>query len=239
MKTNSCASYHSTGSSGTHRTPWWARRAWTDCKIILQNIHNSFNYHMIIDLRHLKSICHLWDLKCFWFLFQGPRWCSWPPWTRWQSWRWRMYTFVFLQALFKGYVLFSSSVKTELFPCGLVMDFSCCCRVSLQLKCQTLTSVLLTHRVTTADLASPETEVPPAHRWEIFSKTRRMKHKQIQTDVWTVNMEYVLVIFPSFWIAGCSWIPRNPRTSRNEGTQSECWIPLAWSKQPKPLQNIK
>ncbi len=60
------------------------------------------NYHVITELHHLKSICHLWGLKCSGFLSQGPRWSSWPPWTCWQSWRWRTCSFVSLQALFKG-----------------------------------------------------------------------------------------------------------------------------------------
>lgn len=110
-----CASCHSTGTSGTHRTPWWARRAWTKCKIILQVIPSSLKYHFVIGmlwdhfarLNHVtpllqKHFLSLWCMiKCFGFLSPGFRWRSWPPWTPWQIWRWCAYTFVFLAFIYK------------------------------------------------------------------------------------------------------------------------------------------
>lgn len=98
IMTNCCASSHSTGTSGTHRTPWWAWRAWADCKIILQNIHNSLVYYVNRTGRicyHfpcqtysgdriliVEIICLLWDFNALVFFPKGtvgPRGPPGPP----------------------------------------------------------------------------------------------------------------------------------------------------------------
>lgn len=96
----------STGISGTHRTCWWARRARTDCKIILHNIHDYLFYCVFIELGFFGNcslfsvgetpsqthsgdanlmISHVCDPNAL-VLSPGPCWCSWTPWTPWQSW---------------------------------------------------------------------------------------------------------------------------------------------------------
>lgn len=60
----------------------------------------------------------------------------------------------------RTYVYFCVFLGSFLFP-DFFDPLSC---GRFELKSETLTCVLLTRRVTTADLASPETEVPPALR---------------------------------------------------------------------------
>lgn len=59
-------------------------------------------------------------------------------------------------------------------------------------RSETLTCVFLTRRVTTADLASPETEVPPALRLELPSITGTRKRKCTpDPSIWTFSESYL------------------------------------------------
>lgn len=54
--TKCCISSHSTGTSRTHRTCWWAWRARTGRKIILLNIYTSFNVDLKVHPGDLNAL---------------------------------------------------------------------------------------------------------------------------------------------------------------------------------------
>lgn len=66
------ASCHWTGIPGTHWTPRWARRAWSECKGTLRNTEN---------MSYLSGDANFIQLDDF--LSQGPHWTPWPHGTRW------------------------------------------------------------------------------------------------------------------------------------------------------------
>lgn len=121
MMTYRCASPHSTGSSGTHRTPWWAWRAWTDCKIILQNIHCSSNYHMMTELLCCHSLVRL-ILKAFVILVffpQGPVGARGPPGPPGKAGEDVRIHLCFYESFCKKYTFFLSCVVIDLWSCGV------------------------------------------------------------------------------------------------------------------------
>ena len=110
-----CSFCHSTGTSGTHRTPWWARRAWTDCKTILLKIHN----RLFVPCQ-TSELFVIFEILNFLVLSpKGPAGARGPPGPAGKSGDDVRMHWSFVGALFRGYFMPAKRSNVNVFCCWL------------------------------------------------------------------------------------------------------------------------